>query len=79
LPVKHNLKSKMSLKYLLMRFTIIQCGGPAFDMNWLTVLTAIAISTLVTIIAYIRIDTPALLWNNFHLHFHIHKLLIQKF
>ena len=43
-----------------MYFMAIQCGGPAFDMNWLTVLTANAISTLIDTIAYMRDPTPAL-------------------
>ena len=60
LPPRHILKSKMLLKYLTMRFTAIQCSGVAFDMNWLTVLIANAISTLVGTIAYMRDPTLAL-------------------
>ena len=58
--LRHNLKSKVPFKYLMMHFMAIQCDGPAFNMNWLTVLTANTISTLVATIAYIRDPTPAL-------------------
>src|ERR1700738_3820192 len=60
LHLSHNLKSKVPFKYLMVRYTAIQCGGPAFDMNWLTILTANAISTLVATIAYMRDPIPAL-------------------
>ena len=57
LHLRHNLKSKVPFKYLMMRFTAIQCGGRALDMNSLTVLTANEISALVATIAYIRDPT----------------------
>ena len=57
---RHNLKSKIPFKYLMMHIMAIQCGRPAFDMNWLIVLTAIATSALVTTITYMRDPTPAL-------------------
>ena len=44
----------------MMCFTAIQCGGPAFNMNWLTILTANALPALVATIAYMRDPTPAL-------------------
>ena len=50
----HNLKSKVPFKYLIIRFTTIQGGGLAFNMNCLTVLSANAILVLVAIIAYMR-------------------------
>ena len=35
----------------------VSCCGPAFDMNWLTILTTNVISALVAIIAYMRAPT----------------------
>ena len=60
LPSRHNLKSEVPFKYLMIRFMAIQCGGPTFDMNCLTILTANAISALVATITYMRDPTPAL-------------------
>ena len=57
LPLRHYLKSKVPFKYLILHNTTIQCVGPAFDMNWLTILTAKAISALVVTITFIR-DPP---------------------
>ena len=48
LPPRHNLKSKVPFKYLMI------CGKPPFDMNWLTILNANAISTLMSTITYMR-------------------------
>ena len=60
LPMRHNLKSKVPFKYLMMRFTAIQCSGSAFDMNWLTIFIANVILALVASIAYMRDLTLAL-------------------
>ena len=60
LPPRHILKSKLPFKYLMIYFTTIQWDGPAYDMKWLTLLTANAILALVATIAYIKDLTPAL-------------------
>ena len=60
LPPRHNLKPKVPFKYLIMCFMGIQCGKPAFDMIWLTVLTTNAISVIVASIAFMRDPTLAL-------------------
>ena len=59
LPLKHNLKSKMPLKYLVMRFTTIQCGGLIYDMNWFIVLTANArsLSALISVLTWFLVLT----------------------
>ena len=36
---RHNLKYEVPFKYFIMCFIAIQCGGPACDMNWLTIHT----------------------------------------
>ena len=60
LPPRHNLKSKVLFKYLMIHLMAIQCSGPVFDMDWLTVLTANAILAFVATIAYMRDPTLAL-------------------
>ena len=60
LSMRHNLKFKMPFKYLMMRFTDIQCSRPAFSMNWFTILTANTSSALVSTIAYMKYPTVAL-------------------
>lgn len=52
LPTRHNSKSKLPFKYLMMCFMAILCGGPTFDMNWLIVLTTNARFGRVPTIAY---------------------------
>ena len=79
LPPWHNLKSKVPFKYLMMHFTATQCGGPDFNMNRLTVLTANAISALVVNIAYMRDPTVALCGTPSISHLYIHKFRIRKF
>ena len=44
----------MLFKYLIIRFTTVQCYRLVFDMNWLTALITNARSTLIPIIAYMR-------------------------
>ena len=56
---RHNFIFKLPFKYLMMRYMAIQCGGPAFNMNWLTIFTANAKSTLIFTITYMRDHTPA--------------------
>jgi hypothetical protein len=60
LPPRHNLKSKVPFKYLMICFTAIQWGGHGFNMNRLTVLTTNTILALVAIIAYMRDPYPDL-------------------
>ena len=64
-PLRHSSESKVFFKCLIMRFIAIQCGGLAFDKNWLTRLTANVTSTFVATIAYIRDPTPALYGTSF--------------
>ena len=77
---RHNFKSKVAFKHLMMCFTAIEYGGLAFDMNWLTVLTANAILALKAIISCMRDPTMALYEPSF-ISFctYILKFLIQKF
>ena len=44
----------MLLKYLMMRFMAIQCGGSTFNMNWLTIFTANARPILVPTVACMK-------------------------
>lgn len=76
---RYNLKSKVFFKCLTMRLTTIQCGGPAFDMHWLTVLTAKCnIGPRGQHYIHER-SYPGLVWNTFHILLHVPKFLIRKF
>ena len=52
LPMKHNLKSKMLFKQLMMHFMANLCNGLVFVMNWYTILNANVISAFVATIVY---------------------------
>ena len=65
MPMRHNLKSKVPFKYLIMHFTAIQCGGPAFDMNWLTIFIANAILVLIATVAKMIDSIPTLYGTTF--------------
>jgi hypothetical protein len=62
----------------MMRFTTIQCGGPASNMNWRIILTANTRSLIVPTIAYTR-DPTALVWNTLHFPLHVLKFLVRNF